>query len=408
MAGTLSFLKTNANWLAAGALLTFASSFGQTFFIAVFAGEIRAEFGLSHGQWGSIYALATMASALVMVFAGTLTDRFRVRGIGIAICAGLVIAAVLMSLATSLAVLIVAVFLLRLMGQGMMWHTSMTGMARWFVASRGRAISIASLGVAAGEAVLPLMFVALLGLFDWRILWLVAAFGIATLMPVFWRLLKTERSPGTHADQAGSEGMLGRHWTRREMLGNRLFWFMIPVVIGPAAWNTALFFHQVHIADVSGIGHGGFVALFPLFTATAIAALIFAGWSVDRFGTGRIAGVFLLPSAVGYLVLSGAEGVFGIGSSMVLIAISVGISNTFGAAFWAENFGTRHIGAIRAAAAAVMVLGTAIGPALTGALIDLGLSFPEQGRAIALYYVVASLIAGVGVRSVSREMAARQ
>ena len=75
----LAFLRGNAPWLGAGVLLTFLSSFGQTYFISVFAGEIRAAFGLSHGAWGGIYTLGTTASALLMVWAGGLTDRFRVR-----------------------------------------------------------------------------------------------------------------------------------------------------------------------------------------------------------------------------------------------------------------------------------------------------------------------------------------
>ena len=75
----LAFLRDNAPWLTAGVLLTFLCSFGQTYFISVFAGEIRAGFGLSHGEWGGIYTLGTTASALVMVWAGGLTDHFRVR-----------------------------------------------------------------------------------------------------------------------------------------------------------------------------------------------------------------------------------------------------------------------------------------------------------------------------------------
>jgi MFS family permease len=61
---------------------------------------------------------------------------------------------------------------------------------------------------------------------------------------------------------------------------------------------------------------------------------------------------------------------------MVLMGASVGMHVTMMATFWAEIFGTRHLGAIRAMMAAVMVLGTALGPAITGALIDLGLDFP--------------------------------
>ena len=80
--GFARFLIDNARWLAAGALLTFMSGFGQTFFISIFAGEIRAEFGLSHGEWGAIYAMGTTASAVVMVWAGALADRFRARTLG--------------------------------------------------------------------------------------------------------------------------------------------------------------------------------------------------------------------------------------------------------------------------------------------------------------------------------------
>ena len=54
--GFFQFLRENAPFLAAGALLAFSSSFGQTFLISAYAGVIRDEFGLSHGQWGAIYS----------------------------------------------------------------------------------------------------------------------------------------------------------------------------------------------------------------------------------------------------------------------------------------------------------------------------------------------------------------
>ena len=79
------YLLDNATWLGAGVLLTFLSSFGQTFFISIFAGEIRAEFGLGHGAWGGLYPLGTTLSAIVMIWAGGLTDIFRVRVLGPAV-----------------------------------------------------------------------------------------------------------------------------------------------------------------------------------------------------------------------------------------------------------------------------------------------------------------------------------
>jgi hypothetical protein len=65
--------------------------------------------------------------------------------------------------------------------------------------------------------------------------------------------------------------------------------------------------------------------------------------------------------------------------------------------FWAEYYGTRHIGAIKSVAAALMVFGSAIGPGITGLLIDFGITFPEQMLPIALYYLVAAALATLGI-----------
>lgn len=395
MQGLLSFLRANAPWLAAGFLLTFASSFGQTFFISVFAGEIRAAFDLSHGAWGSIYAVATMSSAVVMIWAGSLTDRFRVRHIGLGVLVGLAVAAVSMAWLADVWMLVVAIFLLRLFGQGLMGHTAMVAMARWFVATRGRAVSIAGLGVAAGEALLPITFVALLGVFDWRFLWVIAAGVLAALMPILWFLLLKERTPQSFAQASGRAGMQGRMWTRTEMLRHPVFWLMLPALLGPAAWNTAFFFQQVHLAEAKGWAHVTLVSLFPLFTATSVSFMLLAGWLVDRLGSARLAAVYLLPVAAGYLVFALASPVPLGAIGIVLMGASTGMHVTMMATFWAEVFGTRHLGTIRAMLAAVMVLGTALGPVITGALIDLGLDFPLQSFGIAAYFVIAAALAAL-------------
>ena len=60
------FLRDNARWIAGGLCFTFFSSFGQTFFISLSAGHIREEYGLSNGGWGTLYMVATLASALTL------------------------------------------------------------------------------------------------------------------------------------------------------------------------------------------------------------------------------------------------------------------------------------------------------------------------------------------------------
>jgi len=396
------FLRLNAPWLAAGFLLTFTSSFGQTFFISVFAGEIRETFGLSHGAWGGLYAMATTASAAVMVYAGALTDRFRVRHIGLVVLIGLICAALLMSRITEVWMLALTLFLLRLFGQGLMSHSAMVAMARWFVATRGRAVSIAGLGVALGEAALPITFVALLGVFDWRMLWVGAAVIMAVLTPVLWALLSQERTPQSFLAEAGSTGLKGRMWTRAEALRHPVFWLMVPALMGPAAWNTAYFFHQVHLAEAKGWAHVSLVSLFPLYTAASVGTMLTAGWLVDRFGSLRLGAFYLLPLAAGYVTIALAGPVPAGALAMMLIGAGQGMHVTMMATFWAEVFGTRHLGAIRAMMGAVMVLGTAIGPGVTGAIIDLGVDFPRQGYGIAVYFLLASLMAGMAGRLARR------
>ena len=392
------FLRVNARWLAAGFLLTFASSFGQTFFIAVFAGEIRTAFGLSHGAWGAIYAIATTSSALVMVYAGSLTDRFRVRHIGLGVLIGLALAALAMSRVTEVWMLVVVIFLLRLIGQGLMGHAAMVAMARWFVTTRGRAVSIAGLGVATGEALLPLVFVALLGVLDWRMLWLFASAALQALAPLQWRLLRAETTTQSFSGEPGGKGMKDRMWSRTEVLRHPVFWLMVPALLGPAAWNTAFFFQQVHLAEAKGWTHATLVSLFPLYTFISVGFMLLAGGLVDRYGSHRLAAVYLLPVAAGYLVLATTGSVPAGALAVVLMGAGTGMHVTMMATFWAETFGTRHLGSIRAMMAAIMVLGTALGPAITGALIDTGIAFPTQSYAIAAYFLTAAALAAVAGR----------
>lgn len=404
MPSPIGFLRQNAPWLFAGFLLTFSSSFGQTFFIAVFAGDIRQEFGLTNAGWGGIYALATMASAACMVFAGGLTDRFRVRLISPVIMIGLAVATALVSLSTSIAALTFAIFLLRLMGQGMMMQTSMVAMSRWFVATRGRAISIAALGVSLGEAMLPLAFVGLMGWFEWRTLWMVAALFLVVAALVMVLILKSERTPQAMARDNTSVGMGARHWTRVEVLRHWLFWLTLPALLGPAAWNTAFFFHQVHFAEAKGWAHFDLVALFPVFSATAVTSMLLTGWLVDRIGSPRIAGLYLIPMAFGYLLIGMAETLWIGAGALMLLGASVGASSTMSAALWAEFFGTANLGRIRAMTGAVMVLGSALGPGICGWLIDRGVDMPQQAFGMSAYFVVAATLGAIGGRRAARHL----
>ena len=406
--GLVAFARANAAFLVAGVVLCFVSSFGQTFFISVFAGEIMAAFDLTDGRWGLVYAIATTASAVATAWAGGLLDRFRIRHLAIAVSGLLALACLTMAAAGSVGMLLVAIFLLRLLGLGMMAQLSVVAMARWFVASRGKALSIASLGFALGQAVLPFVFVAALGVVPWRWLWVMAALAVLVPLPLVVRLLRAERTPQSLAAAPQAAGMGGRHWTRGAMLRHPLFWAVAPLLVGPPMFATALFFHQVHLTDAKGWDHVAYVALLPPFTAAMIAATLLSGAAIDRWGSGPLMATFLLPYAAAFAVMAAAQTLWGAGVALVALGLGSGMQATASNAFWAEYYGTRHLGAIKALAAALMVLGTAVGPLLSGLLIDAGHPLPAQMPAIAAYFVAAAALATAGILRERRRSGAAQ
>ena len=113
----LSLSLQTLRLLSAGMLLTFTSSFGQTFFISVFANNIRSDFHLSHGAWGDVYMIGTLASGFVMLWAGGLVDVYRVRIIGCVVLVLLAVTSFLASQSTTVMSLIVLIFALRLLGK---------------------------------------------------------------------------------------------------------------------------------------------------------------------------------------------------------------------------------------------------------------------------------------------------
>ena len=393
----LRFLRDNWPFLLAGFLLTFTSSYGQTYFISLFAGQIKLAFDLTDGQWGGIYTLGTTASAIAMVWAGVLTDRFRVRALALGVMLALAAACIAMAVNTSWVVLIVVIFALRLTGQGMMSQLGAVAMVRWFEATRGKALSLSSMGFAAGQAILPVVFVALFAVVQWRTLWFLAAALVVITIPILLLLLRQERTPQSMAAEAQVAGMNGLHWTRSQMLRSALFFLMIPMIVGPSAWGTALFFQQVHLTEVKGWELVAYVALMPIYTVSSVLSTFMSGWAIDRFGVSRIVPFQMLPFALSFAVLAFADTIFMAGVGLVIFGVGQGLQATGSSTFWAEYYGTRHIGSIKSVAAALMVFGSAIGPGVTGLLIDVGIDFPDQMLPIAVYYLIAAGLATLGI-----------
>lgn len=396
------FLTGNARWLGGGILLTFFSSVGQTFFIASFAGDIRGEFGLTHGGFGLIYMLATLGSAATLVLIGRIADEVAVVKVAGGLIVLLAASAVLMATAQNIAMLLIAIYFLRLFGQGMMSHTAMVAMGRWFVLERGRAVSITTTGHQLGEGILPVLLVSLLALTSWRNAWLIAAVClllVALPLSILW--LRTPRTP-SRQDRDNQER--GRQWTRAEVLRDAPFWAVCTGVLAPAFIGTAVFFHQVHLGELKNWAPGVIAGSFAVMSVTSVVVGLITGQLIDRFSARLLLPFFLLPLACGCIVLSLAEHPLSMSLFMFLLGCSYGVSNAVFGAIWPEVYGTRHLGAVRSVVSAAMVFASALGPGLTGWLIDLGIGFEQQLLVMSLYCVLTMMV----LFPVSRTLQRRQ
>ena len=399
-----NFIYKNSQWLSAGILLTFLSSFGQTYFISIFSGEIRNTFNLSHGDWGLIYGFGTFASAIVMIWAGGLTDIMRVRKLGPMVLCALSTSCLFMAFNPVVALLPVVIFCLRLTGQGMSTHIAAVAMSRWFVNNRGKALSISNLGFSFGEALIPLFLVSALIYFSWQKIWIIAALITLLSIPILIWLLRQERSPQSIDAEDQSWGMNKLYWTRKQTISHPLFWFMMPAVIGQSAFNTAFFFQQVHFSEIKGWEHLSLVSMFPIYTGVAICMMILSGILLDKFGTAKLIPYFQLPMIIAFILFAFGETLYSALLGFIFLGITSGANTTLPNAFWAEFFGTKHLGSIKAAAAAAMVLGSAIGPALTGILLDFDISLNLQYVGISTFFIISSLLMLVGISRVKKDL----
>lgn len=398
-------LLRNLRFVVFGFALAFFSSFGQTFFISLFGKEIREDFELSHSGFGELYFYATLASGLTIIWLGEKVDSMDLRRFSVLLCIGLAIACTVVSLAQAAVVLVLGLFLLRLTGQGLLSHTAMTSMARYFEEDRGKAMSIAGLGFPAGETVLPVLAAGVIMAIGWRQTWLaIAAVPIALGIPLVFLLLRghqerhrehLQRLATPERLSVASSSLTQRQWTRGEALLDIRFHLILPVVMAPGFIVTGLFFHHEHMVDVKGWDPAVFPRYFAVFAATQLPSGLLAGPLVDRWSARRLVPVFLLPLTASLVVLALSDHALVAPVFMGLAGITCGIASPIVGAMWAEVYGVRHLGAIRAVVTGILVFGTAASPVLMGWMIDGKQSIETIAWWCAAYTVVGTLVATV-------------
>ncbi len=388
------FIRSNLRWLLGGFLLTMFSSFGQTFYIALSTGYIREAFDLTSGEYGSIYMIATLASAIIFPFVGQIVDKLTVSRVVIITMIGLALASIALARSQSILWLVLALFGLRLFGQGMMTHIAITAMGRWYAENRGKSVSIASLGFTLGQAMFPVTFVTLVALMGWRNTWFSAGiFMLVVTLPIIVALMWVEREP--QGEVVSKSPIKIRQWTRSELIRDPLFWVTNLGLLAPPFIGTAIFFHQDYLLSSRDWSIELFAWTFLWLTIVSVVSSIISGIVVDRSSALSLLPYFLISMGVGVLILALVKTPIALFLFMTLMGISTGILTLLYGSLWPEVYGTLHLGSIRSLVTALMVLFSALGPGAVGWLIDLGIPLSSQFIGFATYCFIVSLLMAV-------------
>lgn len=394
--GYISVFRSYWPMLVFGLLTVFFGNFGQSFFISWYGSAIQEQLGLSAATYGSAYSGATLVSGLTILAVGGIVDRIALRWFITLAALGLTCAALLMWQVSSLTSLVVALFLLRFCGQGLMPHTAMTTMGRYFSVNRGKAISIAGNGVPLGEMLLPALAVALIALVGWQRSWLMIALGILLLFLPLIGFLLGRAGPSeaeTLLDSYKEKPRPAPDGSRKTVLTDPGFWLALPLVLAPPFIVTGLFIHQGFVLADKGWSSALFASAFIVYGAVHWASSIVTGSLVDRLSATRLLPYMGVPFILGLSLAAILDGGWVAYAMMAVLGVGVGMMGTIANAVWAEVYGTTHLGSIRSLMTSLMVLSTSASPVLLGFLIDGGATSRVMLGAMAAYALTATLLA---------------
>ena len=386
-------LSLNKKVIVFGFIFTFFSSFGQSFFLGLFNAPIRNELGISHGQFGSIYASATICSSLLLIWVGKKIDDYRILNYSFFVVILLFASTLFFSFINSIYFLAVAIFLMRLSGQGLMSHASTTTISRFFEKSRGKALSTIWFGLSTAEFILPVLVTYFFLIYSWRTVWQ----GIAILVILFlpFVILNTIKSVNLDSREVDNNPKLKKikikSWRRRDVIKDYRFYIVSLNMLAMPWMATGIFVYQSFISQSKLWAVYTIPKAFMVYSITSIATLFLSGFLVDKF-TGRRLMLFMnLPLLLAMIVLFKFNHEVFAYVFLGLIGVSNGLANILGSSTWAEIYGVKYIGSIKALTTAFMVFATAFGTAVFGFLIDKGFTI-ENIAFVGATYIIVSLI----------------
>ncbi|MDB4827764.1 MFS transporter [Candidatus Pelagibacter sp.] len=375
-----------------GFIFTFFSSFGQSYFLGLFNSSIREALSITHGQFGSIYASATLCSSLLLIWVGKKIDDVNIFKFAFFVIILLSFACFFFSKISSVFLLFIAIFLMRFSGQGMMSHTASTTISRYFTKTRGRALSISWFGLSSAEFIMPVLMVYLLTIIDWQNLWVIFSLTVLIVLPIAsFLLIKNLNLDSREASDEDKKDVEIKQWKRREVIKDYRFYIISSNMLAMPWIFTGFAVFQSFVQSSKGWGPYVIAQSFMSYSVLSVLTLFLSGYLIDKFTSRKLLIYMNIPLLLSVIVLFFFDAPFTAFIFLGLVGISNGFANILGSSTWAELYGVKYLGSIKALTTALMVFATAFGTALFGFLIDIG--FTVEGIAVVSgTYIFISLI----------------
>ena len=365
-----NFIHKNFNLLFFGFLIAFSSGFGQTFFISLFSNDFRDTFNLSNTEFGSIYSIATVLSAITIIWAGKLIDTVNLKKYTLTIVFGMAIACLMASLVFNVFFLFLTIYFLRLFGQGLMGHTSRTTIARYFNTNRGKALAISGFGFYIGEMIYPIIIVFLILTIGWRLTWFSSSIFVFVILGLSFYFLLRNNNFKIEKNLNNNTEFQQVSWRRRDVLKDTKFYIYLPLSLLMSFTVTGFLFHQVFIADIKSWTMMNLAQSFIFFAVSGLIGSIFSGLLVDKFTGRKLIPFHLIPMALILVSLLFSNHVYILYLYMAGLGFSNGFTENISNSLWAEMYGVNNLGSIKALLTFFGVLASASSPFLYGILLD--------------------------------------
>jgi len=411
---TRSLLSEHGGLIVVCFLFIFFSIFGQSVFFGVYLPAIQEDLNLTKTALGLIYAKATIASSIVIIFAGKGLDYYPLRNFVAVVLCGLALGCFVMASAQSTLMLLLAFFLLRQFGQGLLVLCSSASINRYLDKNRGKAVALTSLGSSLQLMIFPILALSLDGFVGWRTAWNYYGFFVLfVLLPGFWFYLKTHQTK-THAKwqqnvkaQSEDEQVKKRdQWTRKRVLRDWRFYGIVAIAMISPFVGTVIFFYQRELAESLSITPMAFAASFPFFTVSMIASSFISGAIIDKYGEKAALVSYPIIYSVGLFLMSAGSGLAVTYSGMVVLGLSTGIMSTIGGPLLAKYYGTKHLASIKSLLFSTSILASALSPFIFGFFMDQGYEITTLFSSVIYYSGVVWILAFPICRNVKVKQAA--